>query len=145
MEGVEEDYHGTAAKLEPALKELDVQFDSIEDLEPFFGPFLKLDYLRASDMTLIKAIDTSNLATTVSLRNLLLSQSRPGQQHLVDNLVRNGLQALVLSQAMLRLTETVRNREELDYDGEEVDREGNGHKVDIATVFDYHRQAKAIV
>ena len=32
MEGVEEDYHGTAAKLEPALKELDIQFDSIDDL-----------------------------------------------------------------------------------------------------------------
>ena len=75
MEGVEEDYHGTAAKLEPALKELDIQFDSIDDLEPFFSPFLKLDYLRAGDMTLIESINTSNLATTVSLRTLLLPKS----------------------------------------------------------------------
>ena len=46
---------------------------------------------------------------------------------------------------MLKLTETVRNREEFDYDDEEADREENGQKADIATVFDYHRQAKAIV
>ena len=45
MEGIEEDFCGLAGELEPALKDLDVQFE-VDELEPFAGPFLKQEYLR---------------------------------------------------------------------------------------------------
>ena len=52
MEGVEENFRSLNQELEPALIDLGAQFD-IEDLEPYFAPFLKYEYLQATHDPLI--------------------------------------------------------------------------------------------
>lgn len=64
MDNIEEDYRGIDNELVPALEHLigsGVQFET-EDLEPFIAPFLKYDFLKATQQgSAVKILELPSL------------------------------------------------------------------------------------